>query len=33
MARAVLASIPVGVLYFLGQHFVVQGLEAGAVKE
>ena len=33
MARAVLASIPVGVLYFLGQHFVAQGLAAGAVKE
>jgi hypothetical protein len=33
MARVVLASIPVGVLYFLGQHFVAQGLAAGAVKE
>jgi multiple sugar transport system permease protein len=32
MAGAVLASIPVGVLYFLGQRFVVQGLAAGAVK-
>jgi multiple sugar transport system permease protein len=33
MAGAVLASMPVGVLYFLGQHLVVQGLAAGAVKE
>jgi multiple sugar transport system permease protein len=32
MAGAVLASVPVGVLYFLGQRFVVQGLAAGAVK-
>jgi multiple sugar transport system permease protein len=32
MAGAVLASVPVGVLYFIGQHFVVQGLAAGAVK-
>lgn len=32
MAGAVLASIPVGILYFLGQRFVVQGLAAGAVK-
>ena len=32
MAGAVLASISVGVLYFLGQRFVVQGLAAGAVK-
>jgi multiple sugar transport system permease protein len=32
MAGAVLASIPVGVLYFIGQRFVVQGLSAGAVK-
>lgn len=32
MAGAVLASIPVGVLYFIGQRFVVQGLAAGAVK-
>ena len=29
---AVLASIPVGILYFIGQRFVVQGLAAGAVK-
>ena len=26
MAGAVLASIPVGILYFIGQRFVVQGL-------
>jgi multiple sugar transport system permease protein len=32
MAGAVLASIPVAVLYFIGQRFVVQGLAAGAVK-
>ena len=32
MAGAVLASIPVGILYFIGQRFVVQGLAAGAVK-
>jgi multiple sugar transport system permease protein len=32
MAGAVMASIPVGVLYFIGQRFVVQGLAAGAVK-
>ena len=32
MAGAVLASIPVGLLYFIGQRFVVQGLAAGAVK-
>jgi multiple sugar transport system permease protein len=32
MAGAVLASIPVGLLYFTGQRFVVQGLAAGAVK-
>jgi multiple sugar transport system permease protein len=32
MAGAVLASIPVAILYFLGQRFVVQGLAAGAVK-
>jgi multiple sugar transport system permease protein len=32
MAGAVLASIPVAVLYFIGQQFVVQGLAAGAVK-
>lgn len=32
MAGAVLASVPVAVLYFIGQRFVVQGLAAGAVK-
>ena len=32
MAGAVLASIPVGILYFIGQRFVVQGLAAGALK-
>src|SRR2546427_11804014 len=32
MAGAVLAFIPVGILYFIGQRFVVQGLAAGAVK-
>ena len=32
MAGAVLASIPVGILYFIGQRFVVQGLAAGAMK-
>jgi multiple sugar transport system permease protein len=32
MAGAVLASVPVAILYFLGQRFVVQGLAAGAVK-
>jgi hypothetical protein len=32
MAGAVLASIPVGMLYFLGQRFVVQGLATVAVK-
>jgi multiple sugar transport system permease protein len=32
MAGAVLASVPIAVLYFLGQRFVVQGLAAGAVK-
>jgi multiple sugar transport system permease protein len=32
MAGAVLASIPVAVLYFIGQRYVVQGLAAGAVK-
>jgi multiple sugar transport system permease protein len=32
MAGAVLASIPVAILYFVGQRFVVQGLAAGAVK-
>jgi multiple sugar transport system permease protein len=32
MAGAVLASVPVAILYFLGQRFVVQGLAAGSVK-
>src|SRR5207245_181079 len=32
MAGAVLASLPVVVLYFLAQRFVVAGLAAGAVK-
>jgi multiple sugar transport system permease protein len=32
MAGAVLASVPVAVLYFIGQRFVVQGLAAGSVK-
>jgi multiple sugar transport system permease protein len=32
MAGAVLASVPVAILYFIGQRFVVQGLSAGAVK-
>src|SRR5712692_5050853 len=32
MAGAVLASLPIAVLYFIGQRFVVQGLAAGAVK-
>ena len=32
MAGAVLASVPIAILYFLGQRFVVQGLSAGAVK-
>ena len=32
MAGAVLASVPIAILYFLGQRFVVQGLAAGAVK-
>jgi multiple sugar transport system permease protein len=32
MAGAVLASVPIAVLYFIGQRFVVQGLAAGAVK-
>jgi multiple sugar transport system permease protein len=32
MAGAVLASIPVAILYFIGQRYVVQGLSAGAVK-
>ena len=29
---AVLASVPISILYFIGQRFVVQGLAAGAVK-
>jgi multiple sugar transport system permease protein len=32
MAGAILASIPITILYFIGQRFVVQGLAAGAVK-
>jgi len=32
MAGAVLASVPIAILYFIGQRFVVQGLAAGAVK-
>jgi len=32
MAGAVLASVPVAILYFIGQRFIVQGLAAGAVK-
>jgi multiple sugar transport system permease protein len=32
MAGAVLASVPITILYFIGQRFVVQGLAAGAVK-
>jgi len=32
MVGAVLASIPVAVLYFIGQRYVVQVLSAGAVK-
>ena len=32
MAGAVLASVPVAILSFIGQRFVVQGLAAGAVK-
>lgn len=32
MAGAVLASVPVAILYFIGQRFVVQGLAAGSVK-
>jgi multiple sugar transport system permease protein len=32
MAGAILASIPITVLYFIGQRFVVKGLAAGAVK-
>ncbi len=32
MAGSVAAAVPVMVLYYLGQRFVVQGLSAGAVK-
>ena len=32
MAGAVLAALPVMILYYLAQRFVVQGLSAGAVK-
>jgi multiple sugar transport system permease protein len=32
MASAVLSSLPVIVLYFLAQRFLVSGLAAGAVK-
>lgn len=32
MAGAVSAAVPVIVLYYLGQRFVVQGLATGAVK-
>ena len=32
MAGAVLASVPIAILYFLAQRFIVQGLAAGAVK-
>ena len=32
MAGAILASVPIVFLYFLGQRFVVQGLAAGSVK-
>jgi multiple sugar transport system permease protein len=32
MAGAVLASVPIAILYFIGQRFVVQGLAAGSVK-
>src|SRR5215831_5956197 len=32
MAGAVLATVPITILYFLGQRFVVQGLSAGSVK-
>ena len=32
MAGAILASVPITILYFIGQRFVVQGLAAGAVK-
>src|SRR4030095_7848770 len=32
MAGSVVAAVPVMVLYYLAQRFVVQGLSAGAVK-
>ncbi len=32
MAGSVAAAVPVMVLYYVGQRFVVQGLAAGAVK-
>ena len=32
MAGAVLSSVPLMVLYFVAQHFMVQGLTAGSVK-
>jgi ABC-type maltose transport system permease subunit len=32
MAASVIAAVPVMVLYYLAQRFVVQGLSAGAVK-
>jgi ABC-type maltose transport system permease subunit len=32
MAGSVAAAVPVMVLYYLAQRFVVQGLAAGAVK-
>jgi multiple sugar transport system permease protein len=32
MAGAILASLPVVLLYFLAQRFIVSGLAAGAVK-
>jgi multiple sugar transport system permease protein len=32
MAGSVTAAVPVMVLYYLAQRFVVQGLSAGAVK-
>lgn len=32
MAGAVLSSVPLMILYFIAQHFMVQGLTAGSVK-
>ena len=32
MAGAVLSALPVMILYFLAQRFMVQGIAAGAVK-